>query len=56
MSPWRPSPVMEKPDYCTRESVETCLECSLTSYNRDCMNNPVRYPDDEPEHSGSPST
>ena len=41
---------MEKPDYCTRESVETCLECSLTSYNRDCMNNPVRYPDDDPDH------
>ena len=53
MSPWRPSPVMEKPDYCTRESVETCLECSLTNYNLDCINNPVRYPDDEPEHSGT---
>lgn len=32
----------KKPDYCTRPNVENCVVCSLTSYNRDCMNNPVK--------------
>jgi hypothetical protein len=33
-----------KPSYCTRPQVETCYECSLTSYGKDCHNNPVDIP------------
>lgn len=29
---------MIKPSYCTRPAVESCRDCSLTSYNRDCQN------------------
>jgi hypothetical protein len=38
---------MKKPDYCTRENVEACYLCSLTNYRKDCMNNPVEYPEGE---------
>jgi len=32
-----------RPSYCERPNFEgTCRECSLTNYNRDCRNNPVR--------------
>ena len=30
-----------RPGYCTRQSVPHCWECSLTSYGRDCQNEPV---------------
>lgn len=38
---------MVKPDYCSRPSVESCSECSLTSYGKDCMNQPVQESEDE---------
>lgn len=31
----------KKPIYCSRPSVDSCEVCSLVSYGRDCMNNPV---------------
>lgn len=30
-----------KQDYCTNEGVESCRECSFSSYGRDCMNAPI---------------
>jgi hypothetical protein len=30
-----------KPDYCTQNNGD-CETCSLVSYGRDCMNNPIR--------------
>lgn len=30
-----------KPDYCTNPNAQSCLECSLNNYGRDCLNNPV---------------
>ena len=36
-----------KPEYCTQQSVETCAECSLTNYRKDCMNNPIAEEDQE---------
>ena len=36
-----------KPEYCTQQSVETCAECSLTNYRKDCMNNPIEGEDQE---------
>jgi hypothetical protein len=30
------------PDYCTQKTVADCTICSLASYNRDCMNNPIK--------------
>jgi hypothetical protein len=38
---------MSKPDYCSRPSVESCIECSLTNYRKDCMNNPIQESEDE---------
>lgn len=38
---------MKKPDYCTRENVEACHLCSLVSYGKDCMNNPIEHPEGE---------
>ena len=32
---------MTKPDYCTQHEVDNCKSCSLSSYGRDCMNNPT---------------
>jgi len=32
-----------KPDYCTVESATSCEACSLSSYGRDCHNNPIAY-------------
>lgn len=31
----------KKPDYCIYANNESCLECSLVNYGRDCMNNPI---------------
>jgi hypothetical protein len=36
-----------KPDYCARPNIETCEECSLTNYRKDCMNNPIEGEDQE---------
>jgi hypothetical protein len=36
-----------KPEYCTQQSVETCEECSLTNYRKDCVNNPIEGEDQE---------
>lgn len=32
---------MTKPSYCTNSHVETCEDCSLTNYGKDCQNNPI---------------
>lgn len=31
----------KKPDYCINETVETCRDCYLVNYGRDCKNNKV---------------
>jgi len=31
-----------KPDYCSIPRVRNCVECSLSSYNRDCWGNRVK--------------
>ena len=42
--------------YCTqpRKIGDTCWGCSLVSYQRDCMNNPVAPPPDDEEDDTSP--
>lgn len=30
-----------RPDYCTNQGVESCWECSLSSYGLDCHNNSI---------------
>lgn len=30
-----------KPDYCVRDCVKYCSECSLSSYGLDCENNKI---------------
>ncbi len=32
---------MRHPEYCTHKVVTNCRECSLSSYGRDCRNNPI---------------
>jgi len=32
-----------KPKYCTNDVVESCMTCSLVSYDRDCQNNKLLY-------------
>jgi len=41
MVSWGEPEHMTKPEYCTRPNVDTCRECCLTSYNKDCMNQPL---------------
>jgi len=36
------------PQYCERTTPALCCECSLSNYGRDCRNNPVYRPADEP--------
>lgn len=31
----------QKPEYCTNSGVESCNECSMVNYGRDCRNNPI---------------
>jgi len=35
---------MTKPLYCTCPGVADCAECSLSSYGRDCQNEPIETP------------
>lgn len=35
---------MKKPEYCTApDRLGDCLGCALSSYHRDCQNNPIAY-------------
>ena len=34
-----------KPEYCTNSGVESCNECSMVNYRRDCHNNPIAKDD-----------
>lgn len=38
-----------KPEYCTNSGVESCNECSMVNYRRDCHNNPIAK--DDPNYS-----
>lgn len=40
-----------KPEYCTQNDGD-CGTCSLVSYGRDCMNNPIE-PDEQEQKSES---
>ncbi len=43
-----------KKDYCTQNDGD-CSTCSLTSYGRDCMNEPILRPDlDAAGHEAEP--
>gem|GEM_PF-1817051 len=45
---------MTRPDYCQYPQGEACHLCSLTNYHKDCMNNPVDYPDEETMNQQEP--
>ena len=32
-----------KPEYCTNEGVNSCRECNMVNYGRDCNNNHLPY-------------
>jgi len=42
--------MIKKPDYCTMENAGDyvdCMSCSLSSYGRDCINNPIAEENNE---------